>query len=147
MLHQTIPDIRIMFCKGRCRGGVFTAKNDQRAVGGLRKRSGQNQFSAVVRGIGKLQMLFAKRSASLHKVIDYIVEKGVVSHFQSPLTRIGPTLALAYHGVGLDEKAAALPVYHCCRNVSSLRDLRALEILLDGGVLLLRGRQLSFCKS
>jgi hypothetical protein len=118
MLHQTIPDIRIMFGEGSRGCGVFAAKNDQRAVGGFRKRSGQNQLSAVVRGIGKLQMFFAKRSASLHN-----------KPFPIPSARIGPTPELAYHGVGLDGEAVALPAHHCCRKVSSLLGLRALCVV------------------
>jgi hypothetical protein len=56
-------------------------ENDQSAVGGFGKRTGENDFAAFTSLVGKAQMLLAERSAAGHEVIDNFVEERVIAVF------------------------------------------------------------------
>ena len=59
-------------------------KNNQSAVGGLGKRAGKNDFTALASFGGQAQVFAAERRATGDKVIDDFVKQGVVVHRVHP---------------------------------------------------------------
>jgi len=55
-------------------------KNNQSAVGGLGKRAGKKDFTALASLGGQAQVFAAEGRATGGKVIDNFVEQGVVVH-------------------------------------------------------------------
>src|SRR5579859_703680 len=79
--HQAIFDVRVVPGEGLDGRRASAVEDDQGAVGRIGQGACQQQLAASVRLAGQVKVLIAEDSATPDKIIDYFVEKRVISHF------------------------------------------------------------------
>src|SRR5207248_9481635 len=84
LFDAAVHNVRVLASEGFGEAFVRGMKNNQSAVGGLGKRAGKKDFTALARLGGQAQVFAAERRATSDKVIDDFVKQGVVVHRVHP---------------------------------------------------------------